>query len=271
VLAFPRALHLALVAVMAPALGACIRVPNPVFPAQSGSIGLPHEGTLRGAVPVGDTALPLARLRDNDRRWAHPSLARILLDAAHATGLRESPLVIGDIAAPTGGEISGHRSHRTGRDVDVLFYFQDLAGSPVRTPDFLVVGPDGLAWDKGHQRWLRFDDARNWAFVRAVVTNREAPIHWVFIHRALRERLLRYANAVGDQAAVIVEASERMAQPMPSGPHDDHFHVRIGCTADYAAQGCENGWTARTKPISLAGVRIPPGDLRAAILSLAEP
>ncbi len=260
-----------LAAVFAATLGACMRVPNPIFPAQSGSIGLPHEGTLRGAVPVGETALPLARLRDNDRRWAHPALARILLDAAKATGLRDSPLVLGDIAAPTGGEISGHRSHRTGRDVDVLFYFQDLAGAPVRTPDFLVVGADGLAWDKAHQRWLRFDDARNWAFVQAVVTNREAPVHWIFIHRALRERLLRYANAVGEPAPVIYEASERMAQPMPSGPHDDHFHVRIGCTPEYAAQGCENGWTGRTKPIALSGVRIAPGELRAAILSLAEP
>jgi penicillin-insensitive murein endopeptidase len=267
----PRALRHLLLAVAAAPLGACIRVPNPVFPAQSGSIGLPHEGTLRGAVPIGDTALPLARLRDNDRRWANPALARMLLDAARATGLRDSPLVIGDVAAPFGGEISGHRSHRTGRDVDVLFYFTDLGGAPIRTPDFLVVGPDGLAWDKAHSRWLRFDDARNWAFVRSIVTSREAPVHWVFIHRALRERLLRYASAVGEQPGVVYEASERMAQPMPSGPHDDHFHVRIGCTPDFAAQGCENGWTARTKPIALAGVRITPGELRAAVAAIAAP
>jgi penicillin-insensitive murein endopeptidase len=246
-------------------------MPNPIFPLQAGSIGLPHEGTLRGAIPLGDTSLPLARLRDNDRRWAHPALAHILIDAAKLTGLRESPLVLGDIAASTGGELSGHRSHRTGRDADVLFYFRDLAGDPVRTPDFLVVGADGLTWDKAHRRWLRFDDARNWAFVRAVVTNHEAPVHWVFIHRALRERLLRYANAVGESAAVIYEASERMAQPMPSGPHDDHFHVRIGCTTSYVMEGCENGWTGRVRALPLFGISVPPSDLRDAIRALAEP
>jgi len=248
-----------------------MRMPNPIFPGQAGSIGLPHEGTLLGAVPVGDTTFPLARLRDNDRRWAHPALARILLDSARSTGLRESPLVVGDIAASTGGELSGHRSHRTGRDADVLFYFRDLAGDAIRTPDFLVVGPDGLAWDKVRRRWLRFDDARNWAFVRSVVTNREAPIHWVFVHRALRERLLRYATAVGEQPAVIYEASERMAQPMPSGPHDDHFHVRIGCTETYVMEGCENGWTGRVKALPLLGITLAPGDIRAAVLALAEP
>ena len=136
------------VALGAAATSGCIRAPNPIFPTQSGSIGLPHEGTLRGGVPLGETSLPLARLRDNDRRFAHPALARILLAAAKGTGLRDSPLVLGDVAGPAGGEISGHRSHRTGRDVDVLFYFRDLAGNPVRSPDFLVVAPDGLAWDK---------------------------------------------------------------------------------------------------------------------------
>lgn len=259
------------VALGAAATSGCIRAPNPIFPAQSGSIGLPHEGTLRGGVPLGETSLPLARLRDNDRRFAHPALARILLAAAKGTGLRDSPLVLGDVAGPAGGEISGHRSHRTGRDVDVLFYFRDLAGNPVRSPDFLVVAPDGLAWDKANQRWLRFDDARNWAFVRAIVTNHEAPIHWVFIHRALRERLLRYASAAGEEPAVIYEASERMAQPMPSGPHDDHFHVRIGCTSEYAAQGCENGWSGRVKPLPLAGFYLAPGEVRAAVMALLEP
>lgn len=265
-------LHVGL-AIACTALGSagCIRAPNRIFPALSGSIGLPHEGTLRGGVPVGDTPLPLARLRDNDRRYAHPDLARLLTGVAKSTGVAASPLIIGDVAAPWGGEISGHRSHRTGRDVDVLFYFRDLAGNPVRSPDFLVVAPDGLAWDKAGQRWLRFDDARNWAFVRAVVTTREAPIHWVFVHRALRERLLRYASAVGEEPSVLYEASERMAQPMPSGPHDDHFHVRIGCTRENAAQGCENGWSGRVKPLSMTEVHFAPGELRAAVLDLVDP
>ena len=252
-------------------LAGCVRAPNPLFPGHAGSLGLPHEGTLHGAVPVAGTNVPLARLRDDDRRWAHPALARLLTDSARATGLHASPLVLGDVAASTGGEISGHRSHRTGRDADVLFYFTDVSGEPVRTPDFLVVGADGLAWDKAQRRWLRFDDARNWGFVRAVVTNPHAPIHWVFVHRALRARLLRYAGAVGEPAAVVYEASERMAQPIPSGPHDDHFHVRIGCSDFDAAQGCENGWTARTKPIALSCARATPGERRAAIVDLAAP
>ena len=249
-------------------LAGCIRSPNPLFPGLRGSIGLPHEGTLRGAVPLGDSAFPLARLRTDDRRWANPALARILLRAAHRTGLRDSPLVIADVASVDGAEISGHRSHRTGRDADVLFYFRDMSGAPVRTTDFLAVGPDGLAWDPAERRWLTFDDARNWQLVKALLDNSEVAIHWIFVHRQLRARLLRHASAVGEASWLLYEASERLAQPMPSGPHDDHFHVRIACPPGTVAEGCENGWTGRGRSMPLTGMSFAASEIREAIVHI---
>jgi penicillin-insensitive murein endopeptidase len=51
----------------------------------------------------------------------------------------------------------------------------------------------------------------------------------------LRQRLLDYAARIGAPYPTRVRASEVMAQPRGSLPHDDHFHVRISCPSGMEA------------------------------------
>ena len=54
----------------------------------------------------------------------------------------------------------------------------------------------------------------------------------VFVAAPLRARLLAYAEHVGRRRRdVRMRAAEVLQQPHGALPHDDHFHVRIGCPA----------------------------------------
>ena len=53
--------------------------------------------------------------------------------------------MIGDLSGPSGGKIPGHRSHRSGRDADLLYFALTPAGEAVESPGFVRYGADGLA------------------------------------------------------------------------------------------------------------------------------
>jgi penicillin-insensitive murein endopeptidase len=107
----------------------------------------------------------------------------------------------------------------------------------VETPEFLRVGADGLAWDAKGKRFLRFDVARQWALVRALVTDADARVQWVFIHKNLRTLVLAWAEAMSEPVELRARAAEVMLQPQPGGLHD--VHVRTACAAKDLASGCE--------------------------------
>jgi penicillin-insensitive murein endopeptidase len=64
-----------------------------------------------------------------------------------------------------------------------------------------------------------------------MVSDSEAHVTHLFIAAPLRARLLAYADRIGAPAALRMRAAEAMQQPHGALPHDDHFHVRIGCPA----------------------------------------
>src|SRR4051794_13662975 len=111
-------LHLSMITV---ALGAvaCTGTPSPLSPAIRGSIGVPHNGMITNAVALPKKGEGYALLRDNGRNWGNPRLVAAVQGAAK-TVARARPsgarLIVGDISARWGGQASGHRSHRTGRD-----------------------------------------------------------------------------------------------------------------------------------------------------------
>ena len=99
-------------------------------------------------------------------------------------------------------------------------------GKPVYADHFVRFLGDGTA-----PSWpgARFDDARNWALLAAILNDGRAHISHIFVASPLRARLLEYAQKTGAPYAIRVHASEVMAQPRGALPHDDHFHVRISC------------------------------------------
>jgi penicillin-insensitive murein DD-endopeptidase len=165
---------------------------------------------------------------------------------------REYPgalLGIGDLSLRGGGDSVLHRSHENGRDADLIYYAVDEHGRPVAPADSMPRYPawDGRARNPGPQdhgvvygpfspRW--FDVRRNWALVRALLTEPRIEVQYLFINLRLKERLLTYAAEQGEDPALLDRAEALLRQPGDSLPHDDHLHVRIYCAQDDRAFGC---------------------------------
>lgn len=157
-------------------------------------------------------------------------------------------MAVGDLSGREGGNHSRHGSHRTGRDADVLFYLVDALGRSVRGSGFYFFDERGVSQLGGPDESGRlsnvayFDTARNWAFVRALLTNAEAPVQWIFCAVGVKQRLLAYAETHEPEPELVVRAAYVLHQPSSGNPHADHFHVRIACTAHERALGCiDNG------------------------------
>jgi penicillin-insensitive murein endopeptidase len=190
------------------------------------SIGSPTEGRLEGAVEL--TASRVLELRhSNGARWGLPRLVGMLERAAKRVNRLHEPsvLVVGDLSRRTGGEISGHKSHESGRDADVGFFFMTESGDAAKKGDFLPVDPKGTA----RKTKLRFDDARNWTLVESFLTDKEARVEHIFVSAEIRARLLSYARRKGTYLPLLHRAALALKQPRKGLAHDDHFHVRIAC------------------------------------------
>jgi penicillin-insensitive murein endopeptidase len=170
-----------------------------------------------------------------DVRWGLEPLVT-MLDRAGRAVRRQFPdavLSVGHLSRQGGGDLERHRSHESGRDADVGFFVRSSAGHPLTPSHFVPFSSDGSAvgWPGAY-----FDDARNWALVAAMIGDPEGHLTHVFVAAPLRARLLAYAERMGVPSAVRVRAAELMQQPRGALPHDDHFHVRIGCPAHMS--GC---------------------------------
>jgi penicillin-insensitive murein DD-endopeptidase len=194
------------------------------------SIGSPTEGRLEGGTHLDDA--PFLRVVPayavGDVRWGLEPLVAMIARAARTVHRQFPDAVtsVGHLSRAGGGELDRHRSHESGRDADVCFFVRDAAGRELAPSRFVSFRGDGTAvgWPGA-----LFDDARNWALVSALVTDPEAHVTHLFVATPLRARLLAYAERVGAPAAVRMRAAESMQQPRGVQPHDDHFHVRIGC------------------------------------------
>lgn len=228
---------------LAQASGCAVLAP---YSLQTESIGAPSRGALVRATAVpergpgyelfrsesaGGMVHTTRRLRDG----VFFAARRIQSDFAHSANLR-----IGDFSAPSGGQIDRHRSHRNGRDVDILFYALDATtGESVLAPGFVRYNRDGNSLDSEHS--LRFDDARNWALVEGLVQRNETGVIWIFCAGWLRQRLLVWAQEHHRDPRWIERARRVLHQPGDAAPHDDHFHVRVSCTSIERLDGCLDG------------------------------
>lgn len=183
-------------------------------------------------------------------RWATRGLNfgtdEMLLFIAHmgravTTEHPRSSIGIADISLAKGGPSAWHRSHQTGRDVDIVFFMTDSRGRPVAYEDMRHVGPDGVTRPAaGAVGTYKFDVARNWSLIRAAIENPVARVQFIFVYDPLRQLLLDHARAQGESADLIAQASHILRQPAGAAPHDDHFHMRIYCAGSDRVHGCED-------------------------------
>lgn len=223
------------------ALTGCVHAPSALAPGRSGSVGLPSRGVLTAGAQLPETGEGYSWLRHDERHYGITRLVNTIERASKYVA-EERPgahLRVGDLALAHGGTLMPHLSHRSGRDVDLLLYMQTLTGEPVASPGFIRVEADGLAYDKKSKNFYRFDIERQWLLIRYLLTDPDARVQWIFIHRNLRSLVLEWAVARGESGTLLARAAEAMAQPQPGGLHDDHIHVRIACSDEDVARGCE--------------------------------
>ena len=228
---------------LAPLTVGCLGTPTPLVPTLEGSVGYPYFGVQTDAQQLPSTGPGYVRFRpDTDISWGRPRLIAAIADAAqHVSGQLPGgkPLLVGDLSAQFGGEIPRHRSHRSGRDVDLLWYVTTPSGVPTYNPGFVHVGPDLLAHtDDGY---VRLDVPRQWALIRRLLTSPEMEVQWIFCSRPVEAILIDYARAREEDYELLWRAETVLLQPGDSLAHDDHIHVRIACTPEESIQGCHGG------------------------------
>jgi penicillin-insensitive murein endopeptidase len=219
--------------------------PPPVEPVAPQSIGFPNRGSLAGGVELKPSHTIVTH---GAHVWGLPALiAMIEYAASRVAGAHEGAvLVVGDLSARDGGPIKGHDSHESGRDVDLSFYL--LRGDDdYLAEEHLVIEPDGRA---RKNKGVRFDDARNWLLVEALLAFDGATVQQIFVANHLRKRLLAEGRRSGAAKATMLRAASVMCQPKKAQPHDDHFHVRIRCPKGNrkCVHGPASKWASKVAP-----------------------
>ena len=187
--------------------------------------------------------------RTRGLRYGTAELVGMIRQAGAAVE-REHPgarLGVADLSLEHGGSAPNHRSHQAGRDVDLIFFALDDAGEPVAPGGCMpAYGPDRRA-SRCHYPQVRdvaprrFDVARNWALVKAMLTDERARVRAVFMSLGIRKWLLEYAARTDEPHALIRRAEMTLMRPPGARAHTDHMHVRIACTLDDRRRGrCRN-------------------------------
>ncbi len=145
-------------------------------------------------------------------------------------------LVVADLSGRRGGEAHlWHRSHQSGRDVDLVYPVRDKDGKAIEPDAMRVFLPNLVAKDGSG---LTIDVPRTWLLVKEIITAPEAPVQWVFMYEPIAQAVLAYAQKLGESEVVLARARRALKQPGDSAPHNDHIHVRIYCSIQDRVYGC---------------------------------
>ncbi|MCA9637467.1 MAG: penicillin-insensitive murein endopeptidase, partial [Myxococcales bacterium] len=185
------------------------------------SIGAPNRGRLVNGIPIpeGDAW----RLRPHRRRayGTHKTVSTLVqVFEAYGVEFPDAPKVrVGELAGRKGGRASPHRSHRTGRDVDL--------------------GYIALGEDDGDIRWQRmnagnFDAEKNWFLIHEMI--KSGNVETIFVSKKLQTLLYKEAKRQGmsdEELAGIFQyprgADSAKAIVKHWKGHADHMHVRFHC------------------------------------------
>lgn len=200
--------------------GSELRIFSERPPSVSESVGHPWRGRLKRAVQL--PRHPAYFLRDRDKAWGTRETIDWILEAFDHVR-REHPRAprvrVHDLSDRDGGWLYGHKSHQSGRDVDLSLYQR-------RCPDglcpFRPVGPGDL------------DVERQWTLLEHWL--RRDRLDAVFVDYSLQGPLYRHAKK---QGATRKELHRWFQYPRGRTfsvgilrhypKHHDHLHVRFVC------------------------------------------
>jgi len=186
------------------------------YPGPSHAIGSAANGCLSGGQSMPQSGPGWEVLRPSrNRYWGTPELIEFLKErAGRAHGL--GTILIADMAQPRGGRMpSGHGSHQTGVDVDILYR---LADKPLSDKDRAEPVMDSVLTDKG-------------ALIAAQWGPKQTELLRIFASDSRVERI--FVNPAIKLAMCKTTKGDRswLRRLRPWWGHDEHFHVRIACPA----------------------------------------
>jgi len=179
---------------------------------------MPTAGCLVGADHLAADGIGWQVMRlGRNRAWGHPDLVAYV-QALAARGASEGlpPLLVGDMAQPRGGPMpSGHRSHQTGLDVDLMYEAAPEGGLDASQRE--AFQPRTTLSEGGEVDQGRFGPIQTqWLRLAA-----ESPgVDRIFVNYRLKKFL----------CAAPPVSRAWLHKIRPWNGHDAHFHVRLTCT-----------------------------------------
>jgi len=178
------------------------------------SVGKPNAGALVNGVPMPEG--PHWEIIDPRRSYATQETIDYLVTAIEAVEREHGhvhPLWLGHFSDHDGGRLRPHRSHQSGRDVDLSYYYV----------------PDKAEWYRPAVDGT-LDVARTWTFVRALLT--ETDVELILIDRRVQKMLKEHALAIGEDPAwldSVFQYRSRATKPIIKHVwgHRTHIHVRF--------------------------------------------
>ena len=163
-------------------------------------------------------------IRRNAAGWGTDRTVGILQWALAEVGRLHSgtvPVIVGALSREHGGKLRPHRSHQSGRDIDVGYY----ASNNVALPRFRPMSSGNIDVDK------------TWTLIGALLHT--GWVHYVFIDYNLQALMVRYLEEQGADAQTLARVFQYPAGRRAkrgiirhARGHADHFHVRFLCISD---------------------------------------
>jgi murein endopeptidase len=187
----------------------------------SQSIGAPSSGSLEGAVPMVEGPGRVLKMIPW-KSWGTAHTVALIDQVLRRWALRKGvqPVLVGNMAARTGGRLEPHSTHQSGRDVDIG-YMQKL--------------PDGEELNWREMNATNLDAAETWELLKLLRSTGQIEV--IFIDTALQKLLYDHAVKHGTVSKAELprwleyprSAPQRRALVQHVAGHVDHIHVRFAC------------------------------------------
>lgn len=192
------------------------------IPGSSGvsvSWGRANGGRLYNGVAMESS--PGMRVRNQARAYGTQRVVNLLYAAGADVQARwpDAPdLIVGSLSLRNGGRMRPHRSHQSGRDVDLTYYHR----GNVALSEFFTMTPDVL------------DAVKNWHLYKTLIDSGE--VQFIFVDYALQEVLYEYALSIGYTPEELEPLFQYpRGRNVPVGiirharGHAHHAHIRFIC------------------------------------------
>jgi murein endopeptidase/LysM repeat protein len=189
------------------------------------SIGTPNRGRLMGGIKLPESKDYTIRRPDESYGSSHTVLnVQEAIAAFRRDSGYDGKVVIGALSLPKGGRFRPHRSHQSGRDIDIRL-------PKKRGAELDSDSPNDIDWDA------------SWLLVKSFM--QEGDAEYIFLDYSRQKRLYDAAKRAGATSSELDEAIQYPRSRKTNNGvvrhaegHLIHIHIRVQCSEDEAR--CES-------------------------------